>query len=111
VEIARSVSRYEESFLAKMHQSNHVQNYLNDIETKRKFHQYLSQAGNDVHAKFAELRSFGLSDRLISAKKFLAIPLSKNEVAREEFVKKRKIANLASITRTITSKLLLGRST
>ena len=106
--IGKSVKKWEADFTSNLShdQFNH---YLNDLDSKRRYHQYITTSTNNISGKFSEERFFSSWDRIIALKKHRGLHLTNDEEDREKQLRNRKIATLASVTRTITNRLLLQR--
>ena len=104
--IAKSVIQWEKEFTSELDEFETKQ-YISELELKKRYAHYLSVGSNDISTKFQEDRFFAVWDRIISIKKGKGVGLNSEESEREKLAKARKVANLASVTRTITSRILL----
>ena len=106
--IDKAVKKWETEFTANLSPTE-FKNYLTELDSKRRYHQYITTSTNSINGKFAEEKFFTAWDRIIAMKKGRGVPLGLDEEEREKQLKNRKIATLTSVTRTITNRLLLQR--
>ena len=107
--INKSVIKWETDFVNSMPFES-AGFYQSELETKRRYFQYKSTGSNEIQAKFDEGRFFEFWDRIISLKLARGLGLTEDDKERQRSAKSKKVATLASVTRTITNKLLVLKS-
>ena len=107
--ILDQVTKWESAFVKNLNSPVSVDEYLSsNIDKRVRFYQYLSdQSGTQQKAVFYERHKGFMLDRGIAIRRSLSIPLSTEELEREQQVKgmEGKETDMAIIIKNITSRL------